>query len=118
MALTVTKLAVYRGQGQCDEVTVKVVATNTADYPTGGYAITPSMFGFNAFETDGQGSGIPPVIGYYNIDADSMGTPQTWFGAVNPVQGNLQAFVTTTGVEAASNANVNGFSCILTSYGH
>lgn len=118
MALTATKLQVFRGQGQADIVMIKVVAGNTADYPTGGYTITPGMFGFNAFETDGQGTGLPPVAGYYGILADAMGTPTTWFGAINPVNGNLQAIVTTTGVEAASNANVNGFACLLEAYGH
>jgi len=116
MALTATKLAVYRGQGQCDEVVVKAVGD--ASYPTGGYPVLPALFGFNAFEVDSLGTGLPPTIGFYSIDADAMGTPQTWYAATNPANGNLQLFVTTTGVEVANAVNVSTFACILTSYGH
>lgn len=116
MALTATKLAVYRGQGQCDEVCIK--ATGDTSYPTGGYAVPASLFGFNAFEVDSLGTGLPPLIGFYTIDSDSMGTPQTWFASVNPANGNLQLFVTTTGVEVAAAVNVSTFNCILTAYGH
>jgi len=116
MALTATILAVYRGQGQADEKIVKV--SGDTSYPTGGYAVTPSLFGFNAFEPDSQGTGLPPVIGYYSIVGDCMGTPNTWYSAINPVNGNLQLFVTTTGVEVASAVNVSTFAAVLDSYGH
>ena len=116
MALTSTKLAVYRGQGQADLVCIK--ATADTSYPTGGYAVPASLFFFNAYETDGSGSGLPPTIGFYSIEADAMGTPQTWFAAVNPVNGNLQLFVTTTGVEVAAATNVSTFNCILEALGH
>jgi hypothetical protein len=113
MALTITKLGVYRGQGQADEVCIKVV-TGSADYPTGGYAISPSLFGFNAFEVDSQGTGLPPVADYYSIDGDGVGAT---FAGINPANGNLQMYVTTTGVEVANNGTP-GWTGFLRSYGH
>src|ERR1700751_1299735 len=98
MALTITRTAVYRGQGQCDEFTFKIV-TGAADYPTGGYPITPALLGINAFEPDGQGSGIPSVPNY-SLAADGVGAT---FAGVNPANSNLQMFVTTTGAEVANN---------------
>ena len=113
MALTITKLAVYRGQGQADEVCIKVV-TGASDYVTGGYPITPSLFGFNAFETDSGGTGLPPVADYYSIDGDGVGTT---FAGINPANGNLQMYVTTTGAEVA-NAGTPAWTGFLRSYGH
>ena len=112
MALTVTRQAVYRGQGQCDEFVFKLV-TGAADYVTGGYVITPALLGINAFETDGQGAGIPSIP-VYSIEGDGVGNP---FAGVNPANGNLQLYVTTTGAEVANGATP-GWTGYISVYGH
>lgn len=95
-----------------------VKATGDSSYPTGGYAVPASLFGFNAYATDGLGSGNPPTLGNYAILGDAMGTPDTWYSAINPANGNLQLFVTTTGVEVANAVNVSTFNVILEALGH
>jgi hypothetical protein len=112
MALTVTRLAVYRGQGQADEFCFKLV-TGAADYITGGYVITPVLLGLTAFETDSGGTGLPPVADYYSIDGDGVGSA---FAVINPANGNLQMFVTTTGVEVG-NAGTPAWTGFIRCYG-
>lgn len=113
MALTVTKLAVYQGQGQANLVCIKVVSA-VNDYPTGGYAIPASFFGFNTFEADGFGTGLPPTAGSWALVGDGIGA---LYGVINPANGNLQLFVATTGVEAAANTNV-AYTGFLEALGH
>jgi|SRR5271155_1550755 len=113
MALTVTRLAVYRGQGQCDEFCFKLV-TGAADYTTGGYVITPALLSINAFEVDSQGTGLPPVADYYSIDGDGVGST---FAGINPANGNLQMYVTTTGLEVANNGTP-AWTGFIRTYGH
>lgn len=112
MALTVTRQSVYRGQGQSDEFVFKLV-TGAADYPTGGYPITPALLGINAFETDSQGTGLPAVP-FYSIEGDGVGAT---FAGINPANSNLQMFVSTTGAEVANNGTP-AWTGFISVYGH
>lgn len=116
MALTTTILQKLRSAYGEDAAVIKV--TGDASYPTGGYAITPVMFGFNSFATDGLGTGLPPVNGNWSLLGDATGTPNAIYGAINPVNGNLQLFVTTTGVEVGSGVSATGYSGVLEALGH
>jgi hypothetical protein len=113
MALTGVVTQVLRGIGAEDYKQVKV--TGDSSYPTGGYPVTPALFQFNAFAPDGLGSGLPPVVGAYQLISDLQGTP---YSVINPANGNLQFFVQTTGVEVAAAVNVSTASSVLGAYGH
>lgn len=101
-------------QGSEKLVTIKV--TGDASYPTGGYAVTPALFGLVAFapSADANGPNVP-VAGSYAITADLQGNP---YSGVNPANGNLQLFVATTGAEVANTTNETGTSVLLEAYGH
>lgn len=116
MALTATTLQRLSSAYGYNATVVKAVGDTS--YPTGGYAVTPALFGFNAFATDGLGTGLPPTLGNYAILGDAMGTPDTWYSAINPANGNLQLFVTTTGVEVAAAVNVSTFAVVLEALGY
>jgi len=113
MALTATVLQRINGVGPQRYVMIKV--TGDASYPTGGYAVTPAMFGFNTFTSDGLGTGAPPSLGTYTISGDLQGNP---YSVINPVNNNLQLFVATTGVEVAGATNETGTSVLLEAFGH
>jgi hypothetical protein len=113
MAVTGVVTQVLRGLGAEDYKQAKV--SGDASYPTGGYAVPPSAFQFNAFATDGLGTGLPPVLGYYQVIADLQGAN---YAVINPANGNLQFFVQTTGVEVANAVNVSTVSTLLGAFGH
>lgn len=113
MALTVVQLQVLRGIDGEDYKTIKV--TGDTSYPTGGYAITPALFNFQAFATDGYGSGLPPVAAYWLILGDGNGNT---FAGINPANGNMQLYVTTTGVEVAGGTTAATSIVFLAAYGH
>jgi hypothetical protein len=89
--------------------------TGDSSYPTGGYAVTPALFGFSAFATDGLGTGLPPTLGAYQVIADLQGAT---FSVMNPANGNLQFFVQTTGLEVANATNVSAVNILLQAFGH
>jgi len=113
MALTAVVQQVTRGIGGEDYKIIKV--TGDASYVTGGYPVTPALFGFNSFASDGLGTGLPPVLGFYDVFSDLVTTP---YSIVNPANGNLQLIVTATNVEVANAVNSTGFTCLLAAYGH
>jgi hypothetical protein len=117
MPLTATQRAVYRGVGGEDQKSISVLGD--ASYPTGGYAVTPALFNFNAFATDGYGTGLPPVIGYYWIVSGfDTATTADVVAQQNPVNGNLQFFLTSTGAELGSGTSAVTYGAILVAYGH
>lgn len=113
MALSSSIVAQYYS-GSEKLVTIKV--TGDSSYPTGGYAVTPALFGFNAFapSADGIGAAVP-VAGAYSILGDAQGNP---YSGINPANGNLQLFVATTGAEVASATSETGTSVYLEALGH
>jgi hypothetical protein len=113
MALTATLLQRLPGIGAEDLRVIKV--TGDSSYPTGGYAVTPALFGFNAFATDVLGTGKPPVAGYYSIVGNGVGAV---FPGINPTQGNLQLYVTTTGLEVAAAVDESTAVAFLAAFGH
>jgi hypothetical protein len=113
MALTAVVQQVIRGLGGEDYRVVK--ATGDASYPTGGYAVTPALFGFNAFATDGLGTGLPPTLGFYDVFSDLVTTP---YSIINPANGNLQLIVTATNVEVANGVSETGYTVLLGAWGH
>jgi hypothetical protein len=113
MALTSVVKQVMRSIGSEDFRVIQV--TGDASYVTGGYAVTPALFGFNAFATDGLGGGLPPTLGFYDVFSDLVTTP---YSIVNPANGNLQLIVTATNVEVANAASAAGFTCLLGAWGH
>jgi hypothetical protein len=113
MALTAVQVQVFRGVDGEDLKLIKVT-TGAADYVTGGYPILPSLFLFTGFATDGYGTGLPPVAGNYAIVGDGVGTP---YAVINPVNGNLQLFATTTGVELAAGATP-AYIGFIEAFGH
>lgn len=112
MALSSTLIQRLPGIGGYDLRVIKV--TGDASYPTGGYAVTPALFGFTRFATDELGTGLPPVAGNYAILGDAGGNP---YSVINPANGNLQLFVATTGVEVANTTSETGFSAFLEAFG-
>ena len=113
MAPTTAIQQTLRGVGAEDYKVIKL--TGDTSYPTGGYAITPAMFGFNAFATDGQGTGLPPVVGSYSVLSD-MGVVN--YGVVNPANGNLQVIVSATNAEIANGLTAATYSTLLGAFGH
>lgn len=113
MPMTSTILQVIRGVGGEDYKVIKV--TGDASYPTGGYPITPGLFGFNSFATDGLGTGLPATVGAVIPITDLVTTP---YGIINPANGNLQLIVTATNVEVANAVSEVGYSSLLAAYGH
>jgi hypothetical protein len=113
MALTVVQMQVLRSAYGEDYKVIKV--TGDTSYPTGGYAITPALFNFNAFATDGYGTGLPPVAGNYEILGDGNGNT---FAGINPANGNMQLYVTTTGVEVAGASTAATSIVFLGANGH
>lgn len=113
MALTGVVKSVQRGVGAEDYKIVQ--ATGDASYVTGGYAVTPALFGFNAFATDGLGTGLPPTLGAYDVFSDLVTTP---YSIINPANGNLQLIVTATNTEVANGVNVTAFTVLLGAWGH
>ncbi len=115
MALSATVLQQTDGVGPYRQVTIKV--TGDASYPTGGYAVTPALFGGRSFAPSGPiggaNQGPPPVAGSYAICGDCVGNP---YAVINPANGNLQLFVATTGVEVANTTSETGYSAILEAY--
>ena len=112
MALTATILQVCDGVGPYRLSIIKVAGDNS--YVTGGYTVTPAMFGFSTFAPDGLGSGIPPTLGNYALMADMEGTK---FAGVNSANGKLQLYVTTTGVEVGNGVTAVSWSGLLEAYG-
>lgn len=112
MALTAVLLQRIDGVGPASYRMIKV--TGDASYPTGGYAVTPALFGLTRFESDGLGSGLAPALGSYSVVADLQGNP---YSAVNPANNNLQLFVATTGVEVTSGTSETGTSVLLEALG-
>lgn len=113
MAPTTAIQQVMRGVGAEDYKVIKF--TGDTSYPTGGYAVTPAMFGFNAFATDGQGTGLPPVVGAYQVVSDMVTVN---YGIVNPANGNLQVIVSSTNVEVANTTTAATYSTLLGAFGH
>ena len=113
MAPTTAIQQTLRGVGAEDYKIIKF--TGDASYVTGGYAITPAMFGFNAFTTDGQGTGLPPTVGVYSVVSDMVTAN---YGIVNPVNGNLQVIVSSTNTELGNGLPATGYSTLLGAYGH
>jgi hypothetical protein len=113
MAITGVPIQVLRSVGAEDYRITKV--TGDTAYPTGGYPITPALFGFSAFANDGIGNGIPPTVGYYSVVSDLVNTP---YSVINPANGNLQLFVTATNVEVANGTTAAGYSACLSAFGH
>lgn len=115
MALSSTILQVTDGAGPYKLVTIKV--TGDASYPTGGYAVTPALFGGRMFAPSGPiggaNQGPPPTVGSWSILGDCSGNP---YAVINPANGNLQLFVATTGVEVANATSETGYSAILEAY--
>ena len=112
MALGATVLQRIDGVGPARLVVIKV--TGDSSYPTGGYAVTPAMFGFNSFLSDGLGTGLPPVAGNYTIEGEGVGNV---FAGINPANGNLQLYVTTTGVEVGSGVSEATYVGFLSAMG-
>lgn len=112
MALSATIVQITEGIGPYRSVTIKV--TGDSSYPTGGYAVTPALFGARSFAPSGpiggSSQGPPPVVGNYGILGDCVGNP---YAVINASTGNLQLFVATTGVEVASTTNETGYSALL-----
>lgn len=113
MALTATILQRIDGVGPERYVAIKVAGDSS--YPTGGYAVTPAMFGFSSFAPDGLGTGLPPVAAFYGIQGEGVGNV---FAGINPTNGNLQLYVTTTGVEVANATNESTYVGFLEAFGH
>lgn len=113
MAPTTAIQQTLRGVGAEDYRVIKF--TGDTSYPTGGYVITPAMFGFNSFATDGQGTGLPPTVGAYNIFADMVIVN---YGIINPANGNLQIIVTSTNLEIANTTTAVTYSTLLGAFGH
>ncbi len=115
MALSSTILQVTEGVGPYRLVTIQV--TGDSSYPTGGYAVTPALFGGRTFAgsgpVGGANQGPPPVAGNYAILADGVGNP---YSGINPSNGNLQLYVATTGVEVASATSETSFKAFLEAY--
>jgi hypothetical protein len=113
MALTGTLIQRLPGIGAEDLKLAKV--TGDSSYVTGGYPVTPALFQFSAFATDGLGTGLPPVVGAYQLIADLQGPI---YSVINPANGNLQFFTQTTGAEVASASNQSTTAAIISAYGH
>jgi hypothetical protein len=115
MAVTATLLARYPGIGGEDQHLVKI-AGDTA-YPTGGYALTPANFSFTRFAPDGIGTGLPPVLPYWIVGTFDNNTTAEFDAKVNPVNGNLQLFVSSTGAEVANGVDVSAQGVYAVAYG-
>jgi hypothetical protein len=114
---TATLIARYPGIGGEDQHVINLAGDSS--YVTGGYVITPAMFGFNAFATDGLGTGLPPVAAPYWIVGPYDTTTTAEFDIkVNPTTGALQFYVSSTGAEAASASSTATGGAILVAYGH
>ena len=116
MALTATVLSTQYF-GSVKLVTIKVLGD--ASYPTGGYPVTPALFNLLAFAPSSDAIGpLVNAFGTYSIEGDIQGSV---FLGINPAaganQGNLQYFVTTTGVEVAATTNETANGGILSAYG-
>jgi hypothetical protein len=109
-------LARYPGVGGDDQHLISV--TGGTDYTAGGYALTPTDFSFNAFLTDGLGTGLPPTPAYWVVGQALAAGAATGFAgvpAINPTNGKLQFYDPATGAEVA---DATGFIAYLLAYGH
>ncbi len=114
--MAATLLARYPGIGGEDQHLISF--TGDTSYPTGGYIISPSYFGFNAFAPDGLGTGLPPVLPYWLVGESNTGVTADVIAQINPVNGRLQFFVASTGAEVAGAVDVSAFGGYLVAYGH
>ena len=116
MAVAKALLARYPGIGGDDQHLISV--TGSTDYVAGGYTIAPADFNFNAFLTDGLGTGLPPVPAYWVVGQALAAGAATGFAgvpAVNPTNGKLQFYDPATGAEVT---DATGFIAYLVAYGH
>lgn len=114
--MAATLLARYPGIGAEDQHLIAF--TGDTSYPTGGYILTPAYFSFNAFASDGLGTGAPPLVPYWIVGETNTGTTADVIAQVNPANGRLQFFVASTGAEVANGVDVSAFGIIAVAYGH
>jgi hypothetical protein len=115
MALTATIVQRIDGIGPGRYVVIKAVGDTS--YPTGGYPVTPALFGFSSFISDGLGTGLPPVAGSYGVLSDAMVPTASYYSNLVAATGNLQLLAVATGAEVTSATNVSAFQCYLEAYG-
>ena len=114
MALTSTPL--FKWNLQPSEAISIVILTGDTSYPTGGYPVTPGLFFFNAFaSTSDFQLQQPPASLSYVLGADFQGGT---YATINPANGNLQLFVSSTGVEVANTTNVSTIKTLCVGFGH
>jgi len=112
-----TLVARYPGIGGEDQHLIAFVGDTS--YPTGGYIVNAASFSFNAFAPDGLGTGLPPTVGaYWIVGQTNTGTTGNYDIQLNPVNGRLQFFVSSTGAEVANGVDVSAQGAILAAYGH
>lgn len=95
------------------EAWARVQVTCDASYPTGGYSIPASLFGFNAFMR--QPFIDSPTVAPAIIAADRNATANV--AEINLSTGKLQLFAP-SGAEVAAATNVSTFRVILEAFGH
>lgn len=101
---------------------VYVYATLDNNYPTGGYQLTPAMFGLNTFYPVETTQGAETLSVVYPMVAGggfSSGAGAFSFD-VNPTNGKLMAFTigTTPAQVAGASAALNGITVLLYGFGY
>ncbi len=114
MALTATILS--KDITADGEFEVIAQVTGDSSYPTGGYALTPALFGLNAFKTGYGGTGVPPTVPY--LLCGDNGLASDWGPVVDFTNGNLELYVVSTQVQVAAATNVSAFSALVRVKGH
>lgn len=111
MAITASNPTVREALGK--EFYVEVQVTGDSSYPAGGYDITPSLFGFNAFANAPLQS-APPTPAWQVVHQNN-----TAFVPVNTL-GNqkLMLWQWATAAEVTTATNVSTFKAVIGALGH